>query len=181
MMNQDPAYKDCRIGRWTCGKPKVEFGHMGGKLRIGRYTTFDPGVTILLGGEHRMEWVTTYPFPGLLPKMASSYTDGMLSKGDVKIGSDVSVGTGALILSGVTIGDGATVRPRSVVVRDVPPYAVVEGAPAKVVRYRYSPPIVKRLLRICWWYWPDDVVKQIAPLLLAGDMEKLIRTLPPIR
>src|SRR6202035_4147784 len=80
--------------------------------------------------------------------------------GDVKIGNDAYIGRGAMVLSGVTIGDGAVVGARAVVTRDVRPYAVVVGNPAREVRRRFSDEVVEALLRIRWWDWPDEVVAE---------------------
>ncbi|MEW5726856.1 MAG: DapH/DapD/GlmU-related protein, partial [Pseudomonadota bacterium] len=81
----------------------------------------------------------------------------------VRIGNDVWIGAAAMILDGVTIGDGAVVAAGAVVTREVPPYAIVGGNPAKVIRYRFPPEIVEELQRIAWWDWPDRRIKDFEP------------------
>ncbi|HEX5127349.1 MAG TPA: CatB-related O-acetyltransferase, partial [Rhodocyclaceae bacterium] len=128
-------YPQYSIGRGTYGDDLlVRNWNEGTTLRIGNYCSIAAGVKIYLGGEHRTDWVTTYPFSALWPEAA--HIEGHpRSKGDVTIGNDVWIGTEAMILSGVTIGDGAVIGARAVVSRDVPPYAIVAGNPASVVRY----------------------------------------------
>ena len=117
------------IGEFTYGKPKVRFPESGRKLTIGRYGSIADKVEILLGGNHRTDWGTTYPFsafrelwPGA-PRSDEYHT----SRGDVTIGHDVWLGSGAIILSGVTIGHGAVVAAHAIVTKDVPAYAIVGG------------------------------------------------------
>ncbi|MCI3921403.1 CatB-related O-acetyltransferase [Paenibacillus sp. TRM 82003] len=155
-MNKNPAYKDYEIGDWTYGNPAVVFGGPGGAtLKIGKYCSIAAGVTIMLGGEHYMDRVTTYPFQGMIPE-AMIYIDKPFSKGDVKIGHDVWIGLGATIMSGVNIGNGAVIATQSLVVKDVPPYAIVGGNPAKVIRYRFSPEVIKEIEESRWWDWPYE-------------------------
>ena len=127
---------------------------------------------IFLGGEHDTAHVTTFPlsyFWGGADRFAHSIT-----KGNVSIGNDVWVGADATILSGVTIGDGAIVGAHSVVARDVPPYAVVVGNPAKIVRYRFADDIIAELLKIAWWNWPDEKVKCEMKLLQSREIQKFV-------
>jgi len=116
-------------------------------LIIGKYCSIAANVTIMLGGNHRYDWITTYPFSVIWP--AYSYIKGHpKSKGFVVIGNDVWIGRNAMIMSGVHIGDGAVVGAGSIITKDVPPYAIVAGNPAKVVRYRFNEDQIERLLRI---------------------------------
>lgn len=141
-------------------------------LRIGRYCSFAGDVEILLGGNHRHDWVTTYPFSAYpryehLPKSAST-------RGDIVIGNDVWVGRGAMILSGVTIGDGAVIAARAVIARDVEPYAIVGGNPAKFIRHRFDAETIAALQRIAWWDWEEDRVDRAVPMLMQGDIAGFI-------
>ena len=111
---------DYEIGAGTYGTPQVFDLKEGTTLRLGRYTSIAEGVHILLGGLHRLDWVTTYPFPAFVDDLAH-ITDYGGSRGDVVIGSDCWICTDALILSGVTVGHGAVVAAGAVVTRDVPP------------------------------------------------------------
>lgn len=174
--------KDClsrcvnvEIGVHTYGCPNViDYGE-GSRLTIGRYCSIASGVTIMLGGNHRSDWITTYPFPALLDHWpgAAGIAGHPLTKGNVVIGNDVWLASDALILSGVTIGDGAVVGARAVVTKDVSPYAIVAGNPAKFVRDRFAKEQVQELLAIRWWDWPEEVVAKALPLLCGGEVGQL--------
>src|SRR5438093_11815908 len=120
--NQYAAYQ---IGDWTYGRPNIPWGDEGATVRIGRFCSFASGVTILVGSEHCIDWVSTYPFR-ILFERAKTLSSPSRTKGDVVIGTDVWIGMDALLLSGVTIGNGAVIAARSVVTRDVAPYSIVE-------------------------------------------------------
>ena len=172
--NQKPDYLHYEIGDWTYGSPSVfEFGD-GGSLKIGRFCSFAANVSILLGGEHRLDWVTTYPFPVVCPE-ARSIQGHPRSKGPVVIGNDVWIGTGSTLLSGVTVGDGAVIAARSVVTKPVPPYSIVGGNPARLLKYRFGQDQIAALLRIRWWDWPIEKIRDAWPLLLSGDIDAFIR------
>jgi hypothetical protein len=104
-------------------------------------------------------------------KSASAITGHPKSKGDVVIGNDVWIGTEAVIMSGVTIGDGAVIGARAVVAKDVPPYSIAVGNPARVVKTRFDQKTVNRLLTIKWWDWDEATIEAHMPLLLSGNME----------
>ena len=148
----------------------------GSRLKIGRFCSLAHAITIMLGGNHRTDWATTFPFghifrdelgdPGIIGHPAS--------KGDVVIGNDVWIAYRATILSGVTIGDGAVVAANSTVVRDVNPYEVVGGNPARHIKYRFSEEIREALLELQWWNLPVESIRRIAPgLSAAPTMESL--------
>lgn len=157
------------VGAYTYGRPKVRFPESGARLVIGRYGSIADGVEILLGGNHRLDWVTSYPFPALprLWPQASGLTGFDATRGDVVIGHDVWLGSQCMILSGVTIGHGAAIAARSVVTKDVPPYAIVAGNPARVVRLRFDETAVASLLETRWWDLPKDRIDTLLPLLLS--------------
>ena len=158
-------YPQYEIGRGTYGDLSVSTWNEGSTLSIGAYTSIAGGVKVYLGGEHRSDWVTTYPFSVLL-ESARKYKGHPKTKGDVQIGNDVWIGGEALILSGVTIGDGAVVGARAVVAGDVPPYAVVVGNPAQCLKYRFDEVTIARLLQIRWWDWSDNEIERAMPDLL---------------
>lgn len=126
---QFPQYD---IGKWSYGKLKILARREGASLKIGSFCSFSTEVKIFLGGEHRTDWVTTYPFNKLW-KSAKTFTGHPSTKGDVIIGNDVWVGHAAVILSGVMIGDGAVVGANAVVTKNVPPYGIVAGNPARLI------------------------------------------------
>ena len=143
-------------------------------LHIGAYCSITYNVQILLGGEHRTDWVTTSPLR-VLSRLPGADQDGHpRSKGDVVIGNDVWLGLGSIILSGVTVGDGAVVGAGSVVTKDVPSFAIVAGNPARVIRYRFTPEIREALSRIAWWNWPHERVLGAVDLLCCGDIDRFI-------
>lgn len=167
-------YPNYEIGRHSYGGLRViEWGE-GKKLKIGAFCSFGSGVKVFLGGEHRVDWVTTFPFP-VLWKSAAGHIEGHPhSKGDVIIGNDVWIGQEAVILSGVTIGDGAVIGTRAVVSRDVPPYAIVAGNPARLMRMRFEQHQVDRLLAVAWWSMHDEQISKLMPLLLNNDIEQFL-------
>jgi len=161
------------FGRWTYGVPSI-FTHMGDDpcLRVGNYSSI--GSTFMLGGGHPVDRVTTYPLR-IWMQMEGANEDGFPRKsGDTVIGSDVYAGWGALVMSGITIGDGAVIGAGAVVTKDVPPYAIVGGNPAKILRFRFSEDQIAALLEIRWWDWPDDEVRAAVPLLADKDVEAFI-------
>jgi acetyltransferase-like isoleucine patch superfamily enzyme len=138
-------------------------------MTIGKFSSLSQGLEVLLCLDHEMSYATTYPLPQLFPSLESN----VRTKGDVVVGNDVWIGTGVTILSGVTIGDGAVVGARAVVARDVPPYAVVVGSPARVARYRFDEDTIAKLLELRWWDWPRPVIEANLGLLQAADLGPL--------
>ena len=162
------------IGDHTYGKPRVVSRGEKASLKIGKYCSISTHVVIFLGSEHRTDWISTYPFP-LLWETAKSISGHPYSKGDVIIGSDVWIGYNATILSGVTIGDGAVIGTGSVVSGDVPPYAIVAGNPAQIIRYRFGDETIQKLLEIKWWDWPDEKVKENVRLICSDSIDEFIK------
>lgn len=167
------------IGAYSYGRPKVRFPESGRKLTIGRYCSIADKVEILLGGDHRLDWASTYPFAAMRGHFpdAQAPEDFHASRGDVVIGHDVWLGSGCLILSGVTVGHGAVVAARAVVTRDVAPYAVVAGNPAREVRRRFPPDVVEALVAAAWWDRPQAEVSRLVPLLQSGRIDALLAAL----
>lgn len=161
------------IGRGTYGWPRIVDAGEGATVSIGAFCSIAKGVKIMLGGEHHTEWVTTYPFSVLWPA-ARPIAGHPKTKGDVIIGNDVWLGEDALILSGVQIGDGAVVAARSVVVKNVEPYTIVGGNPARVIRKRFSDDIITHLLAAAWWDWPIDEIERALPLLLSPNLDAFL-------
>ena len=176
-MKDGPLGEQFSIGEFTYGAPEIRNPDSKTRLTIGRYCSFAAQVNIILGGEHRLDMVTTYPFPVIDdPWPETRDITGMTgSKGDITIGNDVWVGHGATILSGVTIGDGAVVGAGSLVCRNVEPYAIIGGNPAKVIRMRFDEQTISRLLKLSWWNWPAEKVRANVHLLCSPDVEALLR------
>jgi acetyltransferase-like isoleucine patch superfamily enzyme len=143
-------------------------------VHIGDYCSISGDVEILPGGDHNTHWVSTFPFR-IVFGLPGALEDGMpSSRGPVRIGNDVWIGRAAMILPGVTIGDGAVVGARAVVTRDVRPYAVVVGNPAVEVKRRFDDATVDRLLEIKWWEWPESLVRSAVPLLSSSDLSSFL-------
>jgi hypothetical protein len=132
------------------------------KLIIGNYSAV--AGTHLLGGQHAIKHVSSYPFR-INWKLPGAGEDGnpAAPRGDIVIGSDAWVTFGTWVLSGVNIGHGAVVATGSVVSKDVPPYAIVGGNPAEIIRYRHTPEQIEALLEIAWWDWPEEEVREAVP------------------
>jgi acetyltransferase-like isoleucine patch superfamily enzyme len=169
----NPLYAAYDIGDWTYGGPKVISWGENATLKIGKFCSIAEEVTILLGGEHRSDWVTTYPFNCLFAEGAP-ITGHPKSKGDVIIGNDVWIARNTLILSGVTIHDGAVIGAGSVVTKDVAPYSITAGNPARHIRYRFDEPTIARLLEIQWWNWPLEQIIAAFPDLLSNQVTDFI-------
>ena len=162
------------IGDHTYGRPEVIEPDLAG-LTIGKYTSIANGVHISLG-DHDTANVSSFPFYGLRdywPGVRSASSDHA-TKGPVKIGNDVWIGQNVFITSGVTIGDGAVIGAHSVVTKDVPPYSIAAGNPARIVRSRFDPAIVSRLLRVQWWNWSDEEVNAALPFILSHNIEEFL-------
>lgn len=167
-------YPQFEIGRDSYGHFRVRHQNKDATLRIGAFCSFAGGVQIFLGGEHRTDWVTTYPFPAFWGDVAENVDGWAKTRGDVSIGNDVWIGTDALVMSGVRIGNGAVVGARAVVTKDVPPYAIVAGVPARVVRMRFDESTITRLEALSWWNWDDSKIARYVPNLLSGDVESFL-------
>lgn len=148
------------VGRHTYGHDERTFQVFtaGAQARVGAYCSIAPEVRILAGSEHVMTRVTTFPLNALLFDPAGGNAPDAIDKGITEIGHDVWIGLGATVLSGVKVGHGAVVGARTVVSRWVPPYAVVVGNPARIIRYRFEPELRRRLLALGWWGWEDEDV-----------------------
>ena len=166
-------YPQYEIGRGTYGIPKIRAWNEGATLKIGAFCSIASGVKIFLGGEHRVDWVTTYPF-NYLWESGRHIAGHPKTKGDVIVGNDVWIGSEAVILSGVRIGDGAVVGTRAVVTNDMEPYAIYAGNPARLVKKRFDEKTIQQLLELEWWNFKDEEIEQILPLMLSTDIQTFI-------
>lgn len=161
------------VDDYTYGNFKVFEWDNKTKLKIGKFCSIADGVTFLLGGEHRSDFVTTYPFNALLNSY--NYIEGHPhTKGDITIGNDVWIGSNAKILSGVKINDGAIIGANSVVTKDIPAYAIVGGNPIKLIRYRFDRETIKKLLKIKWWDCNETELIKIIPTLQSNNINEFI-------
>lgn len=164
------------IGKWTYGVPECRYQSYGdSEIRIGKFCSIAPNVRIFLAGEHKTASVATYPFNYMFLS-GRKLPQNIGSKGSIVIGNDVWIGDGVLILSGVNIGDGAVVAARAVVSKDVPPYSIVGGIPAKLIRMRFTADMVEALLRIAWWNWPVEKIDREVQSLSSDDIDAFVKT-----
>jgi acetyltransferase-like isoleucine patch superfamily enzyme len=163
-------------GRHTYGHPCVRWfeGDIG-HVTIGSWCSLGSDIEIMPGGNHRIDTVTTFPIQRRFKLPGAEDAGQPWSKGDVVIGNDVWIGMGVKILGGVTIGDGAVVGAWSVVTKDVAPYEIVAGVPARPQGKRFSQEIIDSLLRIRWWEWEDSVVIARAQELASPDVAAFTR------
>lgn len=150
------------------------YGNQKNKLYIGNFCSISKNLTVFLGGNHRTDWVTTFPF-NVLWDSAKHIKGHPSTKGDVIIKNDVWIGENVTILSGITIENGAVIGANSVVARNVEPYSIVAGNPIKLINKRFSYKQIDNLLKIQWWNWDDDKIKKFIPLLLNDDIDEFIR------
>jgi chloramphenicol O-acetyltransferase type B len=149
------------------------------RLHIGKFCSIASGVKFMMGGTqgHNYSWIANYPFD-FLDDDFDGYQKvppkGQKHKGDTVVGNDVWLGFGVTLMAGVEIGDGAVVAANSHVVKNVPPYAIVGGNPAKLIKMRFPEPVVERLLQLKWWDLPDDAVQRLAPLLFSPRIDELL-------
>lgn len=144
------------------------------KLVIGKFCAIAAETHFIMTGDHKLDGFSTFPFPIFENGWESVYRIAELpTKGDIIVGNDVWFGYDCLIKGGVTIGDGAIVASRAVVVKNVPPYSIVAGNPAKVIKMRFEDPIIERLLQIAWWNWPIDKINQNLFVICGADIDRL--------
>lgn len=166
------------FGKYTYGRPKIHSWNENTKLVVGNFCSIADNVQVFLGGNHRMDWVTTFPFGHINQNVFNKF-DGKghpSTKGDVIIGNDVWIGGNVIILSGVTIGDGAVIANSSIVVKNVEPYSLVGGNPSKLIKYRFTQEQIDKLLEIKWWNWDDDKINNFAPLLCNSNIDEFIQS-----
>ncbi len=147
------------------------------KLIIGKFCSIACGVKFIFNSaNHTLSSLSTYPFPLFYEEWElkrKDVADSWDNKGDIIIGNDVWIGYEAIILSGVTIGDGAIIGARAVVTKDVPPYTIVGGIPAKPIKKRFSDETISLLLKIKWWDWPKERILKNISAIKSGLIEKL--------
>lgn len=166
------------IGDYSYGCPNILHYGEEARLIIGKYCSIASDVNIFLGGNHRSDWVTTYPFSAMelydIWPEAKNIKGHPATKGNVEIGNDVWIGHGAVILSGIKIGNGAIIAAGAVVTKNVRPYAIVAGNPAREVKMRFNDEIINKLLEIKWWNWSEEKIRKNLDILCSSNLDKLI-------
>jgi|SRR5581483_2947122 len=176
------AYQVARQGfeigdySYATGTPIVRQWGEGSRLIVGKYCSVAAEVEFILGGLHPMDAVTTFPIGALFDVRIPPAT-----RGDIVIGSDVWIATGATILSGVTIGHGAVIGARAVVTKDVAPYEIVAGNPARKIRARFDEETVRKLLDLRWWDLPTEALRPLVPLITGNRVDDFIRECSKLR
>lgn len=175
----DFTYYDDEGDRPAFEQANVKYLYGPQRLIIGRFTAIGPGAMFLMpGGNHPMVGPSTYPFTMFGGTWAENTVDAFLpidQPGDTVIGNDVWIGREATIMPGVTIGDGAVIGAHSVVTKDVDPYAIVAGNPARIIRRRFNDADIARLLAAKWWDWPIEKITQHAATLMSGTAYEIER------
>jgi virginiamycin A acetyltransferase len=142
------------------------------RLIIGKYCSIACGAKFMFtSANHRMESLSTYPFPIFFEEWGlnvKDVTQAWDNHGDIVIGNDVWIGYEAVIMQGVNIGDGAVIGTRAVVTKDVAPYSIVGGVPAKEIRKRFSVDVIAKLIETKWWNWDDETVRKNLPDIMKG-------------
>ncbi len=172
-----PVCEDSRvsIGAYTYGNPSLKLWGADERISIGKFCSIAENVTIFGGGEHRTDWVTTFPL-NIAFGLDDAWQNGIpFAKGPTIIGNDVWIGYGAILLSGVTVGDGAVIGAGAVVSKNVSPYAIVAGNPASLFRYRFSEEQIQKLLEIKWWDWPLEKIREAVPSLCGGNIDDFLK------
>lgn len=148
------------------------------KLIIGKFCSIACGTKFLFNcANHTLKSLSTYTFPLFYEDWElekSNITTAWNNKGDIVIGNDVWIGYEAVIMAGAHIGDGAIIAARAVVTKDVPPYTIVGGTPAKEIRKRFDAEVIEQLLILKWWNWSTDKIRQCLPYIAEGKMDELL-------
>lgn len=164
--------ENIQIGAFTYCNTSIVGSNDGTKLTVGKFCSIAQGTVIILGGEHRPDWCTTYPFNVKMNEFG--YIKGHpKSKGDVVIGNDVWIASHSLILSGVHIGNGSIIAANAVVTKNVEPYTIVGGNPAKPIRKRFDDQTIKKLEEIQWWNWNYEYIYDAIPILQSNHIDRL--------
>jgi acetyltransferase-like isoleucine patch superfamily enzyme len=169
------------IARFTYGYENISVMQCneGAALKIGAFCSIAQNITVFLGGNHRTDWITTFPFGHIYQaELGGENIKGHPStKGDVMIGNDVWIGRGVTIMSGISIGDGAVLSANANIVKNVMPYEIIGGNPGKVLKKRFDSDVIDLLLKLKWWDLPIDIIKDIQIYLCAQPNKESLEVL----
>jgi acetyltransferase-like isoleucine patch superfamily enzyme len=154
-------FGDCRFTAWKSSD----------RISIGKYCSIASGATLIAGGNHLVGSISTYPFT-MIDRWAE-WDAEPLAPQHLRIGNDVWVGANATLVGDIVIGDGAVIGAGAVVVRDVPPYAVAAGVPARAIKLRFEPDEIETLLSLRWWEWPEEEILEAEPIFRSRDVAAL--------
>jgi len=162
-------------GKHTYGPQPIIFGHQSilHGSSIGKFCSLADNIQFIAKGAHMIDWVTTYPFSAIWDMDVPLHS--LPPHSPIIIGNDVWIASNVKIKQGVVIGDGAVLATESFITKDVPPYAVVGGNPAKIIKYRFSEEQIKFLLSIKWWDWEDEKIREIVPILVSNKIDEFIK------
>lgn len=169
-------YDDSRFGPEKFEELNVLYNYDVNKVKlvIGKFCALAAGTKFMMTGDHKLDGISTYPFPIFGHGWEEAFDIyGLPVKGDIIVGNDVWFGYDAFVRSGVKIGDGAIIASRSVVVKDVPPYAIVGGNPAKIIKMRFSDHEIERLLKLSWWDWDSEKISRHLKAICQRDISRL--------
>jgi acetyltransferase-like isoleucine patch superfamily enzyme len=166
------------IGPYTYGYENINLikaGENPYNLIIKKFCSIGENLTIYMGGHHRKDWITTYPFGHRYKNVFNTFNgkDHCIFKGDVVIGNDVWIGMNVFIMDGVNIGDGAIIAANSHIIKDVESYSIYGGNPAKLINYRFPKDIIDHLLKIQWWDKPIEEINSILNILCSNNYEDI--------
>ncbi len=174
-MKDNPNLAHIQAGEFSYGQPLIMGwdGTPETKVTIGRFCSFADGVRMLLRVNHPIHSPSTYPLAKILGIDHDEPYEW--SGGPIVIGHDVWIGQDAVILGGVTLGHGSIVAGHAIVTKDVPPYGIAAGNPARLVKHRFDDATIQRLLEIQWWDWPLPTIREHAVLLSTGRVDRFLK------
>ncbi|MBU3621317.1 CatB-related O-acetyltransferase [Polynucleobacter sp. CS-Odin-A6] len=169
------------VGRFTYGHENINIRQWGegAALSIGAFCSIGASVKIFLGGNHRSDWISTFPFGHIYQQDlgGENIIGHPSSKGPVEIGNDVWIGEGVTIMSGIKIGNGVIIAANSTVTKDVDHYLIVGGNPAKVIKKRFEEKYAELLLKFAWWDLPLEEIKILVPILSGRPSISILESL----
>lgn len=168
--------KKVYVGKYTYGFESTKIYSWGEDIdiQIGRFTSIGAGLKLFCGGNHSTSFVSSYPFGAIYKDSLKINLDKpiVFSNGNISIGNDVWIGRDVTIMSGISVGDGSVIAANSHVVKDVEPYSIYGGNPAKFIRYKFSDEIIEMLLKLQWWNFDINIINKIHHILLEKPDEK---------